>query len=172
MRSALMQTELLIAMGMTCVWLVSGAAYANGEGTVDYSSDAHSIADLPAEAADESDPADPQVLPDEEPFPLDFGLLEQRLRDTDALGFFTKLALKNDVDDLLHAVGDYHRGRIADKLDGLQERYDLLILKVISLLQDSDPGLSEAIATSRDALWNLLADPVKFAARESQGVDP
>ncbi len=167
-----MHRELLIAMGIACAWLASGAAHASGGGT-DTPSDSRAVAaDVPTEAADASDSADPKVPPDAEPLQLDLDSLERRLRDTDALGFFTKLALKNDVDDLLGAVGDYHRAGIADKLDRLRERYDLLILKVISLLQDSDPELSDGIARSRDALWNLLADPVKFAARQSEGVDP
>src|SRR5580692_12216159 len=33
--------------------------------------------------------------------PLDLGLLRQRLRETKAIGVFTKLSLKNQVDDLL-----------------------------------------------------------------------
>src|SRR6266852_735084 len=41
--------------------------------------------------------------------------------------------------------------------------YDLLLLKVLSLLQDKDPALARDIAASREALWNLLADPAKFA---------
>jgi hypothetical protein len=37
-----------------------------------------------------------------------------------------------------------------------------LVLKVVSLLQDKDPPLAREISVSREALWNLLADPVKF----------
>jgi hypothetical protein len=33
----------------------------------------------------------------------------------------------------------------------------------LSLLQDKDPALARDIAASRAALWNLLADPAKFA---------
>lgn len=45
----------------------------------------------------------------------------------------------------------------------LRQRYDLLLLKVLSLLQDSDPPLAAAIAASREAIWSILADPDKFA---------
>jgi len=44
----------------------------------------------------------------------------------------------------------------------LHENFDLLVLKVVSLLQDKDPPLAREISVSREALWNLLADPVKF----------
>jgi hypothetical protein len=40
---------------------------------------------------------------------------------------------------------------------------NLLLLKVLSLLQGSDPVLAQAIASSREAIWGLLADPVKVA---------
>jgi hypothetical protein len=36
-------------------------------------------------------------------------------------------------------------------------------MKVLSLLQDVDAPLARDIAASREALWGLLADPVKFA---------
>jgi hypothetical protein len=39
----------------------------------------------------------------------------------------------------------------------------LLLLKVLSLLQDSDPELASAIVASREAIWGILADPKKFA---------
>jgi len=93
---------------------------------------------------------------------VDLTSLEQRLRDTHAIGVFTKLALKNDVDDLLERFRAFHAGRGGTTLAKLRENFDLLVLKVVSLLQDKDPPLARDISTSRDALWNLLADPAKF----------
>jgi hypothetical protein len=75
---------------------------------------------------------------------------------------FTKLALKNEVDDLLKRFRVFHAGRGGTTLATLRESFDLLLLKVVSLLQDKDALLARDISTSRDALWNLLADPVKF----------
>jgi hypothetical protein len=91
----------------------------------------------------------------------DLTALEKRLRDTGAIGVFTKLALKNEVDDLLERFRTFHTGR-GGTLARLRESYDLLVLKVVSLLQDKDPPLARDIFTSREALWNLLADPVRF----------
>jgi hypothetical protein len=99
----------------------------------------------------------------EAPPPLDLASLEQRLRDTKAIGVFTKISLKNQVDDLLTQFRAFHQGRAGAILTELRDRYNLLLLKVLSLLQNSDPVLAQAIASSREAIWGLLADPVKFA---------
>jgi biotin operon repressor len=45
----------------------------------------------------------------------------------------------------------------------LRQQYDLLLLKVLTLLQDSDPSLAAAISSSREAIWGILSDPDKFA---------
>jgi hypothetical protein len=89
--------------------------------------------------------------------------LEQRLRDTRAIGVFTKLSLKNQVDDLLKAFRDLYRSSNKSPPAELRQRYDGLLLKVLTLLQDGDPPLAAAIASSREAIWNILADPEQFA---------
>ena len=94
---------------------------------------------------------------------LDLKLLEKRLRETTAIGVFTKLALKNQVDDLLDRFRAFHQGKGGTSLAELRQSYDLLIMKVLSLLQDSDAALARDIVTSREAIWSLLADPAKFA---------
>jgi len=100
----------------------------------------------------------------EEPAPPPLGLeeLERRLKETRAIGVFTKLALKGDIDDLLAALRAHHE-RGEHTLAKLRERFDVLVMKVLSLLQDDDPGLAAAVARSREGLWNLLADPREFA---------
>jgi len=94
---------------------------------------------------------------------LDLADLEQRLRETRAIGVFTKLSLKNQVDDLLGAFRTLYKGPNKHPPAELRQRYDLLLIKVLSLLQDGDPPLATAIASSREAIWNILADPDKFA---------
>jgi hypothetical protein len=94
---------------------------------------------------------------------LDLAGLEQRLKDTRAIGIFTKLSLKNQVDDLLGRFRDFHSKKGSTTLPELRQRYDLLLLKVLSVLQDADPGLASAISASREALWAILADPQKFS---------
>lgn len=94
---------------------------------------------------------------------LDLTSLEERLRDTRAIGVFTKLSLKNQVDDLLALFRAYHARRSTMGLSELRQRYDLLLLKVLSLLQDGDPTLAKAISSSREAIWGILIDPQQFA---------
>jgi hypothetical protein len=98
------------------------------------------------------------------PSPLDLRSLEQRLRDTRAIGVFTKISLKNQVDDLLSEFRAFHQGQAGVILAELRERYNLLLLKVLSLLQGDEPALPQAVGASREAIWGILADPVKFAA--------
>lgn len=95
---------------------------------------------------------------------LDLKGLEQRLRDTHAIGVFTKLSLKNQVDDLLAQFKTFHQGQSRDTLAGLRQKYELLLMKVVSLLQDGDPALASAVLSSREAIWSILTDPKKFAA--------
>jgi hypothetical protein len=96
------------------------------------------------------------------PAPLDFKLLGTRLRETRAIGVLTKLSLKNQADDLVVAFRAYHKGQGKATLAELRRAYDMLLLKVLSLLQDSDPALARDIVQSRAAIWGILTDPRKF----------
>ena len=95
--------------------------------------------------------------------PLDVASLEQRLKDTKAIGVLTKITLKNQIDDLLNQFRALYQGKLKLTLAELRRPYDLLVLKVLSLLQDGDPALAAAIVASREAIWGVLADPAKFA---------
>ena len=95
---------------------------------------------------------------------LDLKSLETRLRETKAIGVMTKLALKNQVDDLLDQFRLFYQGKVKTTLVELRRSYDLLLLKVLALLQDADPPLANAIAMSREAIWGILSDPVKFSS--------
>jgi len=94
---------------------------------------------------------------------LDLASLEQRLRDTPAIGVFTKLSLKNQVDDLLAQFKSFHHGQTPPTLTQLRQRFELLLIKVVSVLQDRDATLAAAVSSSREALWSILSDPQKFA---------
>lgn len=118
----------------------------------------------PASAAQlKKDNAAPSPGKPAAPPALNLASLEQRLRDTKAIGVFTKISLKNQVDDLMTQFRAYHQGQAGGTLPALREHYNLLLLKVQSLLQDGDPPLAQAITASREPIWSLLADPVKFA---------
>jgi len=95
--------------------------------------------------------------------PLDLTTLEARLRATDAIGMFTKIALKNQVDDLLDQFREHYAGKVRTSLAELRPAYDRLLMKVLALLQDDDPDLARAIVDSREPIWSILADPSRFA---------
>jgi len=105
--------------------------------------------------------APPQAARQPEP-PLDVESLKARLRDTKAIGVFTKLALKNQVDDLLQQFRAHYLSGQKTSVAELRQPYDMLVLKVLALIQDSDPSLARTISGSREAIWGILADPVKF----------
>ena len=93
---------------------------------------------------------------------LDLASLEQRLRDTHAIGLFTKLSLKNQVDDLLAQFRAFYGGQGGFTLPQLRRSYELLLMKVVTLLQDDDPGLAGAVSSSREAIWSILSDRNRF----------
>lgn len=105
--------------------------------------------------------ASPPVAGKVEP-PLDVAALKARLRDTNAIGLFTKLALKNQVDDLLQQFRAHYLSGQKPSVPELRQAYDMLVLKVLALLQDDDPPLARTISGSREAIWGILADPEKF----------
>ena len=94
--------------------------------------------------------------------PLDVAALKTRLRETSAMGVFTKLALKNQMDDLLKQFQDHYQGGQPPSVASLRQPYDMLVLKVLSLVQDGDPSLAKTISGSREAIWGILADKEKF----------
>ena len=96
--------------------------------------------------------------------PIDLAKLRQELKDTKAIGLLSKLTLKNQMDDLLNRFRGYHQGYKKLSMTELRRSYDLLVMKLLSLVQDKDQKLATDITSSREAIWGLLSDPVKFAS--------
>lgn len=94
--------------------------------------------------------------------PLDFTSLGTRLRETKTIGMLTKLAVKNQADDLLEKLRAYHQQQGTATLAELRQAYDTLLVKVLSFLEDGDPPLARDIVQSRAAIWDILADPRRF----------
>jgi len=101
------------------------------------------------------------------PTTLDLNALKERLKATKAIGVFTKIALKNQVDDLMKQFSEYYQGKSKLTMTDLRRSYNLLLMKVLSLLQDDDQTLASAIVSSREAIWSLLANPTTFATLQS-----
>ena len=106
-------------------------------------------------------PAESRPVP---PPTLDLKSLEDRLKDTGAIGVLTKLSLKNQVDDLIARFRAYHSGqRPPMTLAELRQPFEMLLMKVLSLLQDKDTALARDINASKDAIWGVLSDRTKLA---------
>lgn len=93
---------------------------------------------------------------------LDLNDLTQRITDTKAVGLFSKLSLKKDVDKLEKDLRDYHAGGGSQTLDALKERYDLMVHNLLVMVQDKDSRLADDIVAARDPLWERLADVDEF----------
>jgi hypothetical protein len=105
------------------------------------------------------EPTPPAVAP----LILDLNALEAQLRTTRAIGLFTKISLTNQVEDLMKQFREHYEGKTTRTITELRRSYDLLIMKVLSLLQDSDHRLASAIVSSRETIWRLLSDENTFA---------
>lgn len=75
----------------------------------------------------------------------------------------TKLSLKNQVDDLVDKFRAYHQGTRPPTLPELRPAFELLLMKVLALLQDKDASLARDIDASREAIWGVLSDRAKFS---------
>ena len=96
--------------------------------------------------------------------PIDLKSLELKLKDSKAIGVMTKLSLKNQVDDLVGQFRAFHDGHRPPTLAELRQPYELLLMKVLALVQDQDPGLATTLHNSRDYIWGVLSDRNKFLA--------
>ena len=121
-----------------------------------------SIAAAPVPTPKARAPAAPVAALQAPPPPLNLASLEARLRDTKAIGVFTKISLKDQVDDLLNKFRAYYKRQARTTLAELRRPYEMLLLKVLSLLQNGDPPLARDIVASREAIWGILASPEKF----------
>jgi hypothetical protein len=95
--------------------------------------------------------------------PLDVDGLEARIRATKGIGVLTKISLENQVDDLMKQFREHYGGKTTRTMSDLRQSYILLLMKVLSLVQDTDQMLASAIVSSREAIWGLLSDQNKFA---------
>jgi hypothetical protein len=107
-----------------------------------------------------SDPPAP-VARKQEPT-LDVAGLTARLGETKAIGVFTKLALKNQMDDLLDRFRAVYQGGQKSGVAALRAPFEALVGKVVTQLRPGDPSLARTIEGSREAIWGILSDPEKF----------
>ena len=93
---------------------------------------------------------------------IDLDDLAKRVGDSKAIGLLTKLSLKREIEVFKVDLKAVHDGASKSTLTQMRERYDLMVHKLMTLLQAKDPGLAKEIAEARNFLWAKLADPKEF----------
>jgi len=84
--------------------------------------------------------------------------LKKRLRRTHAIGFFTKLAIRNDIVDLTDMIERYRKkSTLTDKLNEIRAHFDGLLLKIVAL-RNEDPDLSRDLYVGREQIWQSLLE--------------
>ena len=93
---------------------------------------------------------------------IDLDDLIKRVGDSKAIGLLTKVSLKREIDAFKADLKAVHDGATKSTLAQLHERYDLMVHKLMTVLQAKDPGLAREISEARNFLWSKLADPNEF----------
>jgi len=89
---------------------------------------------------------------------VDFKVLKERLKKTDAIGFFTKLAIRNDIVDLMDKIKQYrNKSMLKAKMKEIRASFDGLLLKIVALLEE-DPNLSRDLYVGRESIWESLLE--------------
>jgi hypothetical protein len=94
---------------------------------------------------------------------FDVDALVDRVSHSKALGFFTKLSLKQEIDQLMTGIRAHHYGSQDHPIEQLHERYDVMVKKLMILLQEKVQELVQDIHNGREKLWVILSDEKKFA---------
>jgi len=93
---------------------------------------------------------------------LDVAALKARLRDTAAIGVLAKISLSRQMDELVESFRAHYGGARKTSLAALRKPYDELVMKVLDMLNERDPSLARSISSSREAIWEILADRERF----------
>jgi len=98
------------------------------------------------------------TLVEQEQEVVDFETLEKRIRKTKSIGVMTKLKLSNDIKKLLKEIKAFHSGSSSLTIGQQKEQYDLLYVKVATMVQDKDPELFHQLCNAWDPIWVALQD--------------
>ena len=105
------------------------------------------------------DPATPMGgCPPVEEEIVDLQILANMLAKTKAIGMFTKLGLKKDIEKVLLRLERFHNGNSKFTLEQLEEQYNLLLMKIAIHLQDNDLALHHHLCNAWLTIWEDLRD--------------
>ncbi len=89
---------------------------------------------------------------------VDIDTLKTRLKETDAIGVFTKLAIRSDIVGLVEEINRYRKqSKLELKKAEVRANFDGLLLKIVTLLE-GDPVLSRDLYVSRESIWKSLLE--------------
>ena len=94
--------------------------------------------------------------------PMNMEQLKQRLVDTKAIGFFSKLSIKGKAEDLNRQIEAYHAGQSSLDLNDIQERFVLLLQEIVLMVQERDRTLAHDLTSAREALCETLSNAEQF----------
>jgi len=84
--------------------------------------------------------------------------LVEGLKESKAIGFFTKLAIRSDVLGFRDKVKKIRRNnQLKDKMESIKANFDGLLLKIMALLE-KDPDLSKKIYLGRHSIFKSLME--------------
>ncbi|MBL4759819.1 MAG: hypothetical protein JKY80_03060 [Mariprofundaceae bacterium] len=84
--------------------------------------------------------------------------LVEGLKESKAIGFFTKLAIRSDVLGFRDKVKKIRRNnQLKDKMENIKANFDGLLLKIMALLE-KDPDLSKKIYLGRHSIFKSLLE--------------
>jgi len=89
---------------------------------------------------------------------IDFETLEKEITKTKAIGLMTKIKLKGDINKLLSELKTFHAGNSPLTQEQHREQYDLLYMKVVTLVQEKDPDLHHQLCNAWEPIWVSLQD--------------
>ena len=118
------------------------------------------VLSIPVNAHDPSSPR--SGCPPVEEEIVDLQLLADMLADTKAVGLFTKLSLKKDIEKMLLRLSKFHDGKSKFTLEQLEEQYNLLLMKIAIHLQDNDLTLHRHLCNAWLEIWEDLRDFDRF----------
>lgn len=79
--------------------------------------------------------------------------LEQAIRDSEKLSFFTKLTIQDRYNELEDAAIGFRRGDVPEY--DLREIFDAAMIWLEQLFAQSDPRLRTQLVLARPALWKI-----------------
>jgi len=102
---------------------------------------------------EKSQPKSVMIIPE-----ISLDELVERLKKTEAIGMFTKLAIRSDVLDFKASIDDYRKKGELERYAGhLRDHFDGLLLKILTLLE-RDPALSKDIQHARESIWRSFLE--------------